>query len=481
MGSAQGWGGGGAALPALQLGAEGRPSPPLPHREPAHRGGGGIRSHGAGSRQPWGRSLGRQRGRAPPASPPRHLAVPEHPLTCPHALPPATVPGLSSSARGAGAACCAPPRHGAALPGITTPARGGCAGAPGNQVPPAHSAGGERDPMLMGGWGTHAGLSTARKIWSRQPAPAGGVPRTPGRACPPSPHTAAPELSALHEAVEDTVAAVREPVAGHGGHGTDEDGGEDHVALGSQRGEGTNHHTKEHLLQHHHLVLRHVIKKTLLRGICKDSACGGAQLSGQNPPPLPLPAACAPPLTSGRTWGFVLHAVPVPTDVAAGADATVAALCVLTHLLRSRAHRLLGTGALVYVWGGGRVQARLGQRGAGRATPQPMGSTHPGTWLHLASSPCCISCSEPARHPCSRCRLWSSLPWGEEPGLPPEPPPSPASGSPGQGEWSRAGGSRLHGTTPHLRLTSALVGALRVDAELVGSAVRHLRAALIDV
>lgn len=28
--------------------------------------------------------------------------------------------------------------------------------------------------MLMGGWGTHAGHSTAHKIRSRQPAPAGG-------------------------------------------------------------------------------------------------------------------------------------------------------------------------------------------------------------------------------------------------------------------------------------------------------------------
>lgn len=66
--------------------------------------------------------------------------------------------------------------------------------------------------------------------------------------------------------------------------------------------------------------------------------------------------------------------------------------------------------------------------------PQSMGGTHPDTWRHPASSPCCIFCSEPARHPCSRCKPWSSLPQGKEPGLLPELLPSPARVGPSREE-----------------------------------------------
>lgn len=52
--------------------------------------------------------------------------------------------------------------------------------------------------------------------------------------------------------------------------------------------------------------------------------------------------------------------------------------------------------------------------------------------------------------------------------------PSPARVGPKQGRDTCT-------KTPHLPLTSALVGALCVDAVLVGSAMRHLRATLIYV
>lgn len=78
------------------------------------------------------------------------------------------------------AACCAPPLQCHTAQHHHTCPEGATRELPWDQAPPAHSAVGRRDPTLTGGWGTHAGHSTARRIRPRQPAPAGGVPCTPG-------------------------------------------------------------------------------------------------------------------------------------------------------------------------------------------------------------------------------------------------------------------------------------------------------------
>lgn len=168
------------------------------------------------------------------------------------------------------------PPHDAALPGITSPAIGGCVGTPRIRYSWFILQGqGKRDPMLRGAGGRMQGTAPCAGC-SLGSQPCLGEALHPKLSLPLCLCPAAPELSALHEAIEDTVTAVREPVASHSSHCTDEDGGEDHVTLGSQRGEGTDHHTKEHLLQHHHLIISHVIKEALFWGICMDNTRGRA-------------------------------------------------------------------------------------------------------------------------------------------------------------------------------------------------------------
>lgn len=102
-------------------------------------------------------------------------------------------------------------------------------------------------------------------------------------------------------------------------------------------------------------------------------------MNGETPASLPHTA-------SGLTGGLVLHAVPIPAHVAAGADAAVAALRVLTHLLCPRAHRFLSAGALIHIWEEGRDLAgmRLGMASGEGAELPPARRTH--SPRHLAPS-----------------------------------------------------------------------------------------------
>lgn len=67
-------------------------------------------------------------------------------------------------------------------------------------------------------------------------------------------------LASLQEAVQHLVALLRQPVAGHGGHAPDENGGEDHVPFGGERRQGADDDAEEHLLQNEHLLIRDVVK-----------------------------------------------------------------------------------------------------------------------------------------------------------------------------------------------------------------------------
>lgn len=81
--------------------------------------------------------------------------------------------------------------------------------------------------------------------------------------------------ASFQDAIQHAVALLREPVSRHGSHAADEDGGEDHVSFGGESSERTDHHPEEHLLQDEHLVIRHVIKQTLLWTRCEDTDGAG--------------------------------------------------------------------------------------------------------------------------------------------------------------------------------------------------------------
>lgn len=72
-------------------------------------------------------------------------------------------------------------------------------------------------------------------------------------------------LAPLEEAVQHLIALLCQPVPGHGGHAPDENGGEDHVALGGERRQRADDDAEEHLLQDQHLLVRYVVKQALLR------------------------------------------------------------------------------------------------------------------------------------------------------------------------------------------------------------------------
>lgn len=73
-------------------------------------------------------------------------------------------------------------------------------------------------------------------------------------------------LVSSQHAVQQSIPSVREPVPSHGCHSAHENGGEDHVSLGSQRGQSTEDHPEEHLLQDLYFLILDVIKQALLMG-----------------------------------------------------------------------------------------------------------------------------------------------------------------------------------------------------------------------
>lgn len=124
----RGWGQEGAPLPALWLRAEGEPSPPLPHSLTRW---GTTHTKSCRDQQPPARgTLARQGAGLGSAS-----------TTTPAPSSSGASPDLPhhQSMRGRGQHAVPPPS--AAPRSITTPSRGGRAGAPGDQVSPARSAG----------------------------------------------------------------------------------------------------------------------------------------------------------------------------------------------------------------------------------------------------------------------------------------------------------------------------------------------------
>lgn len=87
----------------------------------------------------------------------------------------------------------------------------------------------------------------------------------PPRSEVPCPAAAPDGLASLEEAVQHLIALLRQPVPGHGGHAPDENGGEDHVALGGERRQRADDDAEEHLLQDQHLLVGYVVKQALLR------------------------------------------------------------------------------------------------------------------------------------------------------------------------------------------------------------------------
>lgn len=123
-------------------------------------------------------------------------------------------------------------------------------------------------------------------------------------------------LSAFDEAVKHSIAALGQPVASHSSHSANEDGCEDHVALGSKCGQSTDDGTEEHLLQYNHFIICDVIKETFLRSI----------------------------------WRFVFHTDSLLAHISLCTHTPVTSVRVLTDLVGTSAYGFLhSTGTFIHV------------------------------------------------------------------------------------------------------------------------------------
>lgn len=177
---------GGAALPALQLGAEGGPSHPLPHREPAHGGGGG----GGRDKVPQGRqvpALGMLTGQAAGLSSATITApapggarappdLPTRPPTCHCARP------LLQRTKGWDSMLCPPPPPRCRTAWHHHPSRRGLCGSPRESGTPGSFCKGGVRPYANGGLGDscRAQHRAQDPVSAASPCWGGGVPRTPG-------------------------------------------------------------------------------------------------------------------------------------------------------------------------------------------------------------------------------------------------------------------------------------------------------------
>lgn len=76
-------------------------------------------------------------------------------------------------------------------------------------------------------------------------------------------------LTPLHEAVQQTIPSLREPVTRHGCCCSYKNRCVDQIALGCKCSQSTKHHPEKHLLQHLQFVVLDVFKQTFLLDTCR--------------------------------------------------------------------------------------------------------------------------------------------------------------------------------------------------------------------
>ena len=155
-------------------------------------------------------------------------------------------------------------------------------------------------------------------------------------------------LTSLHEAVQQAVAPVREPVPCHGRHRSHENRRVNHISLSSQRGQSAEHHPEEHLLQHLHLIILDILEQTFLLNTCAEGQTLESAVRGPSTWLRSL-CVCVCVCVMRLTGRLLLRTHAVASYESFGTVAAERALCVGADLIQTVTGKYSVT-TFIYIW-----------------------------------------------------------------------------------------------------------------------------------